>query len=289
MAEQKGETARWAQVASTIFLGLVGLVFTGVLSVQQEKNRNAQVELQEKNRQAQLGLQLMSQREQSETDFRQKMFVVLVEKLLNPDVDVRERITRLQLFQHNFHDIFNGRALFDDLEREAEKKPTKERDALIDDLVSLAKEITEAQELLVGADLRFIPMTEGDNFTVALKSEKDNHEQGEEHEHSQEGVHEINIKLIKVRAHAVEVELTIEPGNPESRKRKFEVSYFDAPLTDNILLPDRHRFAITLKETNMKARPRKATLNMFEFPAGYVTTGYRPSISEANKMLRGTQ
>ena len=87
----------------------------------------------------------------------------------------------------------------------------------------------------------------------------------------------------------MEVELIIEPGNPESRKRKFEVSYFDTPLTDNILLPDKHRFAITLKETNMKADPHEATLNVFEFPADYVTTGYRPSISEANKMLKGIQ
>ena len=30
MSEQNGETLRWAQVAATAFLGVVGLVFTGV-------------------------------------------------------------------------------------------------------------------------------------------------------------------------------------------------------------------------------------------------------------------
>lgn len=129
MAEQKRESiVRWAQVGATLFLGVVGLIFTYVIDVQQEKNRSNQ-----------MAVQIMSQREQSEIDFRQKMFGVLVTELLDPKVDVRERVTRLKLFQHNFHDIFNGRALFDVLEKDARSLPKRERDDLIHDLVSLAK------------------------------------------------------------------------------------------------------------------------------------------------------
>ena len=92
--------------------------------------------------------------------------------------------------------------------------------------------------------------------------------------------------MIEVKAYAVEIEVIIDAKKPDSRKLEFEVSYFDAPLTDNTLLPDKDRFAITLKETNTKVHPHEATLNVFEFPAGYVTTGYRPSISEANKIFK---
>jgi len=154
MPEQKSETARWAQVAATVFLGAVGLIFTVIQNNQQEQNRKDQFDLQQRDQKAQLGLQIISQRELSEMDFRQKMFEVLVAELLDREVHVREWVTRLQLFQHNFHDIFNGRALFDGLEKEAMRLPSQEeRDDIIHDLVSLAKEVTQAQELLVGAKL----------------------------------------------------------------------------------------------------------------------------------------
>ncbi len=277
MAEQEGQTVKWAQVVATIFLGVVGLVFTYVIDVQQEENRKNQ-----------MAVQIMSQREQSEIDFRQKMFGVLVAELLDSEVDVRERVTRLKLFQHNFHDIFNGRALFDVLEAEARNLPKKDQDEVIKELVSLAKEVTEAQELLVGAKPEISRKKVGDSFTVHLgKPQKRNYEHGENHTLSNEGEHEISIKLIKVKAHAIEVEVIIDAE--KGRKREFEVSYFDEPLTDNTLLPDRHRFAITLKETNMKVDPHEATLSVFEFPADYVTTGYRPSIREANRMFRKIQ
>ena len=91
-----------------------------------------------------------------------------------------------------------------------------------------------------------------------------------EHEISEKGEHEIRITLIKVKARSIEVEVNLDAE--KERKLKFQVSFFDAPLTDNTLLPDGHRFTITLKETNMKVNPHEATLNVIEFPAHYVTT-----------------
>ena len=282
MAEQKRESiVRWAQVGATLFLGVVGLIFTYVIDVQQEKNRSNQ-----------MAVQIMSQREQSEIDFRQKMFGVLVTELLDPKVDVRERVTRLKLFQHNFHDIFNGRALFDVLEKDARSLPKRERDDLIHDLVSLAKEVAVVQELLVGSTPKIFTKKEGDSFSFTVpseKSEKGNHKHGENNEHGTDKPHDIYIKLIKVKEHAVKIEVIIDAGKPDSMKLEFEVSFFDAPLTDNTLLRDKHRFAVTLKETNMKAQPYEATFSVFEFPADYVTTGYRPSIREANKMFKNIQ
>ena len=278
MAEQKRESiVRWAQVGATLFLGVVGLVFTYVVELQQEKNRSNQ-----------MAVQFMSQREQTEINFRQKMFEVLVTELLDPKVPVRERVTRLKLFQHNFHDIFNGRELFDVLEKAAGNLPEPEKDDIIHDLVSLAKEVTVAQEFLVGARFNINTIKKGDSLIVPLKKlEEDIHEHGGNHKNDSDYSHVIIIKLLEVKENAVEIEVIINAENTESLRLEFEVSYFDAPLTDNTLLPDKHRFAITLKETNMKTQ--EATLNVFEFPADYVTTGYRPSIREANKMFKNIQ
>lgn len=235
-----------------------------------------------------MALQIMSQREQSEIDFRQKMFGVLINEFLNSKVDVRDRVIRLKLFQQNFHGIFNARALFDVLEKEASYLPTPQRDDVIHDLVSIAKEVTVTQELLVGSKSKIFTMKEGDIFFVNLnKLEKGNHENGENHTHRNEKGHVIAIKLIKVKEIAIEIEVIID--NDKARMLEYKVSFFDAPLTDNTLLPDKHRFAVTLKETNMEAHPREATLSVFEFPADYITTGYRPSIRETNKMFKNIQ
>ncbi len=100
--------------------------------------------------------------------------------------------------------------------------------------------------------------------------------------------------MLQVEVHAIKVEVTIDAEKAKdqgetARKLTFKVSFFDAPLTDNTLLPDRHRFAITLKDTDMTVYPYEATFSVFEFPADYVTTGYRPSIREANKMFTDMQ
>ena len=306
MSERKSETARWAQVAATAFLGVVGLVFTGVLTYQQEKNRDnqfslqarsdsVQFELQEQNRKTQVGLQLLSQREVSEMDFRQRMFEVLVAELLDTRINVRNRVARLQLFLDNFHDIFNARALFDVLAQDASRERPAARDSLITKLVSIARDVTIEQELLVGTVPNIILLSQGadTSFTLGTSHEEElGHESGKSIELAANGEpteHEISIKLLEVKKNEVRLELNLEPGNPRSEPLRFRVSYFDAPLTDNTLFPDRHRFAITLKGTDMRNRPYTAKVNVFEFPADFVTTGYRPSIRESNKLIEAAR
>lgn len=278
MKSDKSNTVGWAQVVATVFLGVVGLIFTFVQDKQQEKNRIALT-----------SAQMLSQREQSEMNFRQQMFGVLVREILDPELDVGERVTRLELFQHNFHDVFNGRALFDELEKEAEKLPPETGGEVIEDLVSLAQEITEAQELQVGAFPEPIQITEGDTVVERVRPPDLHEHTGEEkHEHNENDSHAIIIRLVDVREHSVDVEAWFDTEAAdigESEGITFEVSYYDAPMTDNTLLPDHHRFAITLKETNIDVHPHTASLNVFEFPAHYVTTGYRPSIREFDEMV----
>ena len=69
---------------------------------------------------------MMGQREQSEMDFRQKMFTALLEKLFQGRASVRERVTTLRIFQQNFHETLNSRALFEGMYEEALTKKDEE-------------------------------------------------------------------------------------------------------------------------------------------------------------------
>ena len=88
----------------------------------------------------------------------------------------------------------------------------------------------------------------------------------------------MTLYLLSIYENEVEVKISIV-GHNELVDRTFRVSYFDAPLTDNILLRDEHRFAVILKEID--TLEHKAALQFIHFPAHYVTTGYRPSIERA--------
>ena len=67
--------------------------------------------------------------------------------------------------------------------------------------------------------------------------------------------------------------------------RPFEVSFYDTPFKDNLLLPDGHRLAFLLKEVTPSSEPRLARLKVIEFPADYVLSGYRPSLAELKRII----
>jgi len=271
MPDEKSKISKWAPMATPILIGVIGGIFTYYFNIQQEKNRDAQ-----------LGLQIMSQREQYEITFRQRMFEPLVEQILNSEVPVEKRVSILKLFVHNFHDVFNSRALFDVLEEASMKAG---RPDLIEKLVSMAKDVSEEQKRLIGATPDLHLMEEEDIIELELGMERDDHGRVNENE----GKHGVTVKLMKIFEYAVRVEVVIHPEEPDDEEEHFDfkVSFFDAPLTDNVLLADGHRFAITLKETDIINHPHTAKLSVFEFPANYVTTGYRPSITKAAEMFEG--
>jgi hypothetical protein len=134
-----------AQVLSAFFLGVVGLLFTFALGVQQEKNRRSQ-----------FVTEITSNRERSEMDFRGTLFQTLLEKLVGPKSTIEDRVTMLRLFQDNFHDTFNGRAFFYALESKAKNSALikAKNSALIEDLVSIAKETSEVEESIIESNIK---------------------------------------------------------------------------------------------------------------------------------------
>lgn len=279
MPEHRSAIVSWAQVAGTVFLGVVGLYFTRTQETQQQQNRMVQARAE-----------LLSRRDQFEMDFREKMFPVLIDKLLSRRTHPREQMAVLKLFEQNFHDIFNGRAFFDVLEEDSDQLPREQRDTILDHLASFAREIAEAEEQLVSTIPSLTEMKEGEDTSVALFSEAPAatlvHQEARNDTGHKIHTHMIHVKLKKVRRRSVDLQLAIDSGTPGARTRNFQVSYFDAPLTDNTLLPDGHRFAITLKDTRLGAQPG-ATLSLFEFAADYVPSGYRLSMKQAESLLIG--
>lgn len=275
--KSRSSTLGWVQVAATVFLGVVGVVFTFTSSYQQEKNRNTM-----------MATQLMSDREKSETSFRQGMFQPLIDKILDEKLPLKKRFMIFKVFQNNFNDLFNSRALFDVLEEaakdEAEENPEISKEILME-LTSLARKTTQSQELLISGEQIIIDISVGVPFdTIFQKAENDHHS------NTNDGAsHTIKIEVDSVTENHVNVRVTLNPDEKNSVKlnngEPFEVSYFDSPLTDNILLKDKHRLAITLQGVSPDSHPPMAKLKIIHFPADFITTGYRPSVDQVKGII----
>jgi hypothetical protein len=150
--------------------------------------------------------------------------------------------------------------------------------ATLGELESLAKEVTRTQLSLIGTRPILLALAEGEDTTVALA--------GPDNEHGRAAgatPHTVRVTLLHLESALVRVAAAIDSLPADT----FDVSYFDAPYTDNTLLPDHHRIALMLKRVELQ-RPARAFLNLIEFPAHFVTTGYRPSIEEADEMVKET-
>ena len=272
MEEEKSKVLGWAQFGGTVFLGVVGLIFTYSFNRSQaEFNR-----LQEVNRQTMAYMQLMSARDQSETDFRERVFAYLGEKLLDARVPLGNRLAILRLFEENFSNAFNVRLFFDAMEIEAEKRPKNERVRLVSDLHSIARRVKGEQETLLGVKANKRTLERGKPDTVVLGFDElhPHHEDG----HKKNG-HKIDITVLDVSSRRVTARVAVD----DAEAVEYEVSYFDEPLTDNTLLGDGHRFALTLED--LDPANQRATLNFLEFPSHYAVYGDRPTFEEVIKRL----
>jgi len=260
-----------------VVIGAVGLFVNLSFQNQQEQSRRAQT-----------ATQIMSQREQSEMDFRGKMFVALVAKLLNHSAPLDERLATLSLFQDNFHDTFNGRAFFDVLAKEARRKHDP---AALQDLSTLAHRISQIQESVIASNGGFQAETEWikEKTTVPVDlgahDEEDHHAGHAEAEEGRHIGHSVTLTLLQVKGDDT-IEVSLQTGHSgEAENEPFEVSRYDTPFTDNLLLRDGDRVAVLLK--GIRAKEHQAKLKLVHFPADYILTGYRPSLGQLGRMLEG--
>ena len=277
----KKKLAVWAQIIATLSITIVGTVFTITNSLDQQKNRDAKWADDVRNNKVTVATQLMSQREKSETDFRQLMFLPLIQRILNDKLPLKKRMEVFELFENNFNDLFNSSSLYDALW----EKATTEKDALIKDkLIRLARYTDAKQELQINK------MEFRDTLSCSPGRDSIDHTFKES-----QGGERVRIQLRGVDENYVWVTMTIDCQDTGEHCRKikinngnpFHVSYFDTPLSSNFIMPDGDRIAIILEEIDPQCK--SARLDVVHFPADYVTVGYRPSIDKVNDFLGGKE
>lgn len=275
----KKKSTVWAQIIATLSIAVVGGYFTISSSNEQEKNRNLQMSEQAKNNKVMMATQLMSQREKSETDFRQTMFLPLIQQILNDKLPLRKRMDVFELFENNFNDLFNSSSLYDVLWEKAEK----EKNAMIKNkLIRLARYTDAKQELQINKmeyrkSLCRLPGQDTIDYTFEDRG----------------GGERVRIHLDSIDENYILLTMTITCTDSDQKCRtikinngnRFHVSYFDTPLSSNFIMPDGDRIAIILEEIDLRRQPASARLDIVHFPADYVTVGYRPSIERVNDFL----
>lgn len=277
-------------IITPVVVAVLGIIFTLNNSIQEKRNRDNA-----------MATQLMAERERAETDFRQLMFEPLIAQILNESSPLDKRMTTFKLFQNNFNDLFNSRALFDALADTAQKLIDKcdlvTGPRIMRELISLARETNESQGLLLGVNgshLIIDSVWQGLTVDTFFIEEKD---ESRIFIKEPDTLHSIIIIIDSVKHDYIKVKIEFPKENLKlNNGKEIKVSYFDSPLTDNILLPDGDRIAVVLVDLwevedplycriDTSTAPKKAKIKIIHFPAGYVTAGYRPSINRVNDLI----
>ena len=306
MANDKPDVIGWLRATGLIVIGLSGLVVTVMIGRMQADRSEHEFAMQEDRSKHEFRTQAMVQRERSETEFRQAMFHALAAKMFGTQDDISERLRYFEVFQLNFHNLFNARPLYDLLAEEIEVRGEA---GLRADLESLGKRIAKNQATIIlaaqdGKGQHFLELklsipdtvrlpsldheeetdsTDENELLITLESEE---ETDSIHEH-ESGEHVLLITLEEVEAGRARVKVETNPDRPDSDSWKseywtatFSVQYYDAPFTDNTLLPDGHRIALNLWRTTDST----ASVTVLEFPADFITVAYRPSFHDLDEI-----
>ena len=290
MANNKPDVIGWLRATGPIVIGLAGLGVTMMIGRIQEDRSEHEFRLQEDRSKHEFRTQAMVQREQSETEFRQAMFEALAEKMFSSSDKIPERLRYFEVFELNFHNLFNARPLYGLLAEQilAEEIEGWQRDDLRDDLESLGKRIAKDQTTIIlaaqgGKGQYFLDLKLANPHTVRLPSLDG------EHEEETDSMHVLIVTLKEVEKGRARVKVEINPGKPDSDSWKseywtstFNLRYYDAPFTDNTLLPDGHRIALSLWKTTDST----ASLSVLEFPADFITVAYRPSLRDLDEIQK---
>jgi hypothetical protein len=262
-------------------LTALAVAFVGVLGSQVLNRRQAA------DTNARLYSELMSRREESESSLRKDMFVSIIQSFLQPQPgDIDSRVLNLELLAVNFHDSLNLKPLFLDLQRRLAATKTPERDAYMDRVNRVAREITAKQLFALEGHgqsfRRTVDLEEFDKtgrFGVPLDGESID----------VEGRRcDVNLRVLGVDRRQQQVRLRLEVRAPEGSngamdtRAVFDVGYFDFPMIDNTRLRNGVRCAVTMSAFT----PQTADLTTICFPGEYASLKDRPYYDEVIQRLQ---
>lgn len=234
---------------------------------------------EEKNRQSQLYVQIMSQREQSDSALRERMFNALISSYFGKEVSTEpeKQIMYLNLLTLNFQEFFDAKPLFEDLDKKLKGESKRK-------LQNIAREVADRQvNMLTNPDHKPVELMlcseqQGDCQLTASFSVK-----------GPQRTYYFNVELLDVGSS--EVSLRVGPARGGTQQEsfdfksvEFDVSYYDTPFMNNTRLADGSRFAITLKNSDPMAK--RALLKVVTFPEEFMSLRDRPYFDEILARVR---
>lgn len=238
----------------------------------------------EKNSNNQLYAQIVSERERADADLRARMFENLIKSFFgdtSKDSYGKKRITMLRLLSLNFHESFDLKPLFEELDYELKGDNREE-------LRRVAKEVTEKQEATLSQ------VKEGVVFNITFEGEGEENGKmippsGKEAYES----HRLGIVVTEIGKDDDYVKLHIT-DMPEGNAKiasiadlSFKLTYYDMPFIDNTKLFNNTRFAVTLKGIGKDDKGNKfVNVKLIFFPETYMSGRDRPYLDEMLAQLR---
>jgi len=238
----------------------------------------------ERSRSNQLYTEIVSKREMADTELRAKMFENLIKCFfgsISQQKTNKEKLTLLRLLALNFHEFFDLKPLFEELETELGEIEEKNK------LREIAKEIAGKQEALLSH------IKEGMVFERVLYEGEENGIIVPPEDMNPYRDHRLGIVLKEigqneayVKLHVIDIPEGVKDVG-ETAELGFEVSFYDMPFIDNTKLFNTTRFAITLKDIVMDEKQKKAArIKIIFFPESYMSTRDRPYLDEMLQQLR---
>jgi len=215
------------------------------------------------------------------------MFVSIIQPFPQPkEGDLDTRVLNLELLAVNFHDSLDLKPLFLDLQRRLAATKDPNRDAYLERVNRVAREITEKQIFsLEGHGQSFrrtLDLAEFDQtgrFGVALDGESI----------EVEGRRcDLGLRVLDVDRRQQQLRLRLEVKSSEGSKDNldtravFDVGYFDFPMIDNTRLANGLRCAVTLSNFTHEA----ADLTTICFPGEFASLKDRPYYDEVIQRLQ---
>ena len=261
---------------TAVAVAFVGMKGSQVLDRRQAADTNAR-----------LYSELMSRREEAESGLRKDMFVSIIQPFLQPkEGDLDTRVLNLELLAVNFHDSLDLKPLFLDLQRRLAATKDPNRDAYLERVNRVAREITEKQLFsLEGHGQSFrrtLDLAEFDQtgrFGVALDGASID----------VEGRRcDVGLRVLDVDRRQQQLRLRLEVKSSAASKDDldtravFDVGYFDFPMIDNTRLANGLRCAVTLGNFTSEA----ADLTTICFPGEFASLKDRPYYDEVIQRLQ---
>ncbi|MFZ5997835.1 MAG: hypothetical protein ACOYW7_10155 [Nitrospirota bacterium] len=234
---------------------------------------------EEKNRQSQLYVQIMSQREQSDSALRERMFNALITSYFGKEVatDPEKQIMYLHLLTLNFQEFFDAKPLFEDLDKKLTGESRRR-------LQHIAREVGDRQ-----VNMLTKPDHKPAELMLCREQLDDCTATGAFSVKGRQRDYHFNVELLRVGES--EVFLRVSPAQGATpaesfdfKPIEFEVSYYDTPFMNNTRLTDGSRFAFALKNSDPKAKI--ALLKVVTFPEEFMSLRDRPYFDEMLAKVR---